>query len=67
MTEGLINACNKKNNLYKKFIKNKNDINEQRYKKYKNKFISVLRMSKQEYYTKSSINIRITLRKHGIY
>ena len=52
MTKGLINACNKKNNLYKKFIKNRNEINEQRYKKYKNKLISVLRMSKQEYYTK---------------
>ena len=34
------------------FIKNRNEINEQRYKKYKNKLISVLRMSKQEYYTK---------------
>ena len=52
MTKGLINACNKKNNLYKKFIKNRNEINEQRYKKLKNKLISVLRMSKQEYYTK---------------
>ena len=52
MTKGLINACNKKNNLYKKFIKNRNEINEQRYKKNKNKLISVLRMSKQEYYTK---------------
>ena len=52
MTKGLINACNKKNNLYKEFIKNRNEINEQRYKKYKNKLISVLRMSKQEYYAK---------------
>ena len=52
MTKGIINACNKKNNLYKIFIKNRNEINEQRYKKYKNKLISVLRMSKQEYYTK---------------
>ena len=52
MTTGLINACNKKNNPYKKIIKNRNEINEQRYKKYKNKLISVLRMSKQEYYTK---------------
>ena len=45
-------SCNKKNNLYKKFIKNRNEINEQRYKKYKHKFISVLLKSKQEYYTK---------------
>ena len=52
MTKGLVNACNKKNNLYKKFNKNRNEINEQRYKKYKNKLISVLQMSKQEYYTK---------------
>ena len=27
MTKGLINACNK-NNLYKEFIKNRNEINE---------------------------------------
>ena len=52
MTKGLINACNEKNNLLKKFIKNRNKINKQRYKKYKNNFICVLRMSKQEYYTK---------------
>ena len=52
MTKGLINACNKKNNLHKKITKDRNEINEQRYKKYKNKLISVLRKSKQEYYTK---------------
>ena len=52
MTKGLINACNKKDNLYEKFTKNRNEINEQRYKKYKDKLISVLRMFKQEYYTK---------------
>ena len=46
-----INTCNK-SNLYQEFIKNRNEVNEQRYKKYKNKLISVLQRSKQEYYTK---------------
>ena len=67
MTKGLINACNKKNNLYKKFIKDRNEINEQRYKKQKNKLISVLRMTNKNIIQKSFINIKISLRKHGIY
>ena len=27
MTKGLINACNKKNNLYKQFNENRNEVN----------------------------------------
>ena len=45
-------TCNKMNNLYKEFINARNEINEHGYKKYKDKFISVLRLFNQEYYTK---------------
>ena len=35
MTNGLINACKKKNNLYESFIKDRSDEKEVRYKTYK--------------------------------
>lgn len=50
LTKGILNACKKKNNLYKQFIKVKTKEVEQRYKMYKNKLTEIIRTSKQMYY-----------------
>ena len=42
-TKGLRNACRKKNYLYKKFLQNRPDAAEMKYKAYKNKLTSILR------------------------
>uniref|UniRef100_A0A672FVC1 Reverse transcriptase domain-containing protein n=1 Tax=Salarias fasciatus TaxID=181472 RepID=A0A672FVC1_SALFA len=64
LTKGIINACKKKNNLYKLFIKSKTKEAEQKYKLYKNKLTDVIRTSKQLYYRKklneSKSNIKET-------
>ena len=52
----------KRNRPYKKFIKNRNNVNEQRYKMYKNELIFVLRKCKQNILAKLLINIRKILR-----
>lgn len=52
LTKGIINACKKKNNLYKKFITLKTDEAEQKYKKYRNKLTDIIRSSKQLFYRK---------------
>lgn len=52
LTKGLINACKKKNNLYKSFIKYRNKQAEIKYKTYKNKLISILRSAEKMYYCK---------------
>lgn len=50
LTKGIINACKKKNNLYKLFIKSKTVEAELRYKRYRNKLTDIIRSSKQLYY-----------------
>ena len=51
-TKGLINACRKKNNLYKEYIKLKTTVSETKYKMYKNKLTAVLRRCEKDYYSK---------------
>ena len=48
----LKNACWKKNKLYKRFLSNRNNDTELRYKSYKNKLTTVIRFVKQDYYSK---------------
>ena len=50
MTKTLINACRKKNTLYRQFLKNRAPDSENKYKLYKNKLTSILREKKKEYY-----------------
>lgn len=50
LTKGIKNACKKKNNLYKMFIKSKTKEAEVKYKTYRNKLTDVMRTSKQLYY-----------------
>ena len=52
MTKGIKNACKKKNQLYKIFLKDRNKESETRYKKYKNKLTNIIRTSKKDYYYK---------------
>ena len=51
ITPGLINACHKKNLLYKNFLSKRTLESEQRYKRYKNKLTSILRRAEKAYYS----------------
>ena len=46
------NACIKKNNLYLAFLKDRSELTESRYKKYKNKLTKLLCLEKKNYYRK---------------
>ncbi|XDV36142.1 hypothetical protein PO909_005986 [Leuciscus waleckii] len=52
MTNGLKNACKKKNDLYRLFLRSRTKDAEVRYKKYKNKLVGIIRRQKKDYYTK---------------
>ena len=49
-TNGIKNACNKKNNLYKQFLSCRTKNAEEKYKKYKNKLTTILRRCEKNYY-----------------
>ena len=51
-TKGLQNACKKKNNLYVKYLKTKSTEDITRYKTYKNKLTSILRICEKVYFDK---------------
>ena len=51
MTKGLITSCNKKNRLYKNFIRLKTPHSEEKYKRYKNKLTTLLRFCEKQYYS----------------
>ena len=50
MTNGLKNACRKKTLLYKEFLKKRDKESEIKYKKYKNKLVSILRVAEKNYF-----------------
>uniref|UniRef100_A0A8C6MKE1 Reverse transcriptase domain-containing protein n=1 Tax=Nothobranchius furzeri TaxID=105023 RepID=A0A8C6MKE1_NOTFU len=64
MTNGIKNACAKKNSLYMRFLKLQTKEAEDRYKKYKNKLVTIIRKQKKEYYgellNKNKDNIKTT-------
>ena len=51
-TNGLKNACRKKNTLYKKIIRSRSHAAEKKNKLYKNKLTSILRLAEKSYYSK---------------
>jgi len=51
MTKGLLNACKKKNTLYRVFLKQRTEKAEIKYKAYKNKLTKILRLRKETYYS----------------
>ena len=50
ITPGLLKSINKKNRLYKKFIRSPSLSNERKYKTYKNKLNHLIRIAKRKYY-----------------
>ena len=50
LTKGLINACRKKNAMYVKYVRSKLQIDEQKYKVYKNKLLRILKNAERLYY-----------------
>lgn len=50
ITNGLRNACKKKNQLYKKYINNPSIQNESKYKQYKNRLTKIMRSCRKKYY-----------------
>ena len=52
ITTGLVNACAKKDQLYKEFVKNRTSVSETRFKLYRNRLNTILRFCKKDYYTK---------------
>jgi hypothetical protein len=50
MTKCVLKSIKKKNKLYKKYLSDSSKINENVYKKYKNKLNHVIRLSKKNYY-----------------
>ena len=57
----------KKQRLYEKFLKTRTAKSEAEYKTYKKMFQTIKRKSKRNYYShKKYLNIKITLKKHGI-
>ena len=51
-TNGLQNACKKKNNLYARFLKTKSKEDEIKYKNYKNKLTRILRNCEKDHFDK---------------
>ena len=50
ITSGLLKSTKKKDKLYKKWLQSWTPQAESKYKKYKNKFTSVMRAAKNNYY-----------------
>ncbi len=67
MSKGIRNACKKtQNTLYRQFIKHRTKEAKLKYKKYKTKLISIMRICKKDYYTNCYIGINIILKEFGI-
>lgn len=63
ISKGLQNACKKKNNLYKLFLKLKTKEAEDRYKQYKNRLTAVMRMAKKLYYKKLFLDNKCNIKR----
>lgn len=63
ISKTLQNAIKKKNTLYREFLRSRTEKAERRYKLHKNKLTKIMRISKENYYSKlveESRNIRET-------
>ena len=58
ITNGLKNACRKKNGLYRSFLRERTHTSEYWYKTYKNKLTSILRLAEKAYYSKMLLEKR---------
>ena len=60
MTQGISKSVEIKNRLYRKFLKNRNERNNNIYKKYKNKLNHLIKIAKKD---KATVNHQILLNK----
>lgn len=63
LTKALKKACRRKNRLYYKFIDNRTNVNECKYKAYKNKLTAILRLAEKRYYSELLASHRHDVRK----
>ena len=63
ITKGLLKSINKKNRLYKQYLKNPTNVNLQKFKTYKNKLSMLIRKSKRMYLFKKFENSRNNMKK----
>ena len=69
ITKGLLTSIKKKNKIYKKFCRAKNDQNKhtlhEEFKIYQNTILKLTKINKSKHYQTFFVNIRKTLKKHG--
>lgn len=63
MTPGLVKSCNKKNNLYKKYIKTPTEANKTRFTTYRNRFKRIKVKAKQDFYANEFAKYNNDLKK----
>ena len=63
LTPGIINACKKKNTLYRQFLKHRTVQSENKYKKYKNKLTNILRYAEKKYYSELLIECNTDMKQ----
>jgi hypothetical protein len=63
LTEGLRQSIKNKNWLFRKYVKNHNDIDFNEYKKYRNKLHHILRIAERKHYQELILNNKNNLRK----
>ena len=61
ITSTLLNSIKRKNNLYKQYLNNKSDITLGKYKKYKNKLTSILRLAEKNYFSNKLLEAKNNL------
>ena len=50
ITQSIINSCNHKNRLYRRFLRNPSEANRRLYKNYRNRLTTIIRLVKKSYY-----------------
>ena len=60
MTKCVLKSIKRKNKLYSKYLSDPNKINENLYKKYKNRLNHVIRLSKKKYYEQELITLTLS-------
>ena len=65
ITKGIAKSSKRKQKLYEKYLKRRNNDTETACKLYKNLFESIKRRSKQNYYSEKLLRFKYNSKKHG--
>ena len=65
ITKGVRRSSKRKQRLYEKFLKNRNEKNELEYKNYKHLFEAVKKRSKKLHFSKLILRYKNNVKKHG--